>query len=135
MGATPHEVQEWLSRVADALEEWPPPADRGAAIVGSHPTSAAALIIQRIVPRDVIAAVTLALPLIDTHDFERLSSHLMPHMAQDRTPAGGYSESRKMRLLPRRMTPEIRSLKPYFAPNAAITFSWSDGSVSLSARH
>ena len=105
------------------------------AIVGSHPTSAAALIIQRIVPRDVIAAVTLALPLVDTRDFERLSSHLMPNMAQDRTPAGGYSESRKMRLLPRRITPEIRSLKPYFARNAAITFSWSDGSVSLSARH
>src|SRR5215475_1268943 len=64
-----------------------------------------------------------------------LSSHLRPHMPRDRAPAVGYSESRKMRLLPRRITPEIRSRKPYFARNAAITFSWSDGSVIRSARH
>jgi hypothetical protein len=50
-------------------------------------------------------------------------------------PAVRYSESRKIRLLPRRITLEITSRKPYFARNAAITFSWSDKSVILSARH
>jgi hypothetical protein len=53
--------------------------------------------------------------------------------AQGGKPAapGGYSESRKIRLLPRRMTLEITSRKPYFARNAAF----ADGVIRRDRTH
>jgi len=64
-----HNARAWLVRVADAVEDWPPKDDRGASRAVSTPTGAAALIIQRLVPRHLHRAVALALPVMRTRDF------------------------------------------------------------------
>jgi len=69
-----HNAKAWLRRVADSLEDWPPKDLRGASRAVMTPIGAAMLIIQRRIPDHLRQAVTLALPVMETSDFDEAAA-------------------------------------------------------------
>jgi len=69
-----HNAKSWLRRVADTLEDWRPRDDVGASRITTTPLGAAILTIQRLVPPHLRLAVRLALPRIETHDFDEAAA-------------------------------------------------------------
>jgi len=69
-----HNTKAWLRRVADTLEDWPPRDERGASRAVNTPIGAALLTIQRLVPHHLRLAVTRALPIMRTRDFDEAAA-------------------------------------------------------------